>query len=169
MGPIITWAREPGIAQVSLWLVLTFGLVFTLSRSKLNWYVAPVIPFLSILTYSAYTWVTGARSFFRYALFLLVILFLGIQGGRVAGSKRDAASLAIRASAETIRAAGKVIYTGDLRQDHRLYLSWLVESVEPADKPPPSEDRLEVLDGDSRLFRYGGTDGSYIYYAQPIR
>jgi 4-amino-4-deoxy-L-arabinose transferase-like glycosyltransferase len=160
-------SRGGSITLASVCIVLTFGIVLTLSRSKLNWYVAPIIPFLSVMTYSTYHKVTGGRALFRYLLAVLLVAFLGIQIGRIGNSKVDRVSVSLRENSTAIRGAEKVLYTGALQQHHRLYLSWYSTDVEPHTGVVSIGDHPRALDEAARLFQVEAEEGVYILFTSP--
>lgn len=140
---------RPSLVAASACIVATFSLFFILSRSKLNWYVAPMIPFLIILTTAAAERGLGRSPVAKATVAVVALVAIVLQARSVSESSVDPICAAIERNRSSLQEATGVLYRPPIHQHHYLCLSWCTPLVRSTSSLPSD---LVSLDEDRVLF-----------------
>jgi 4-amino-4-deoxy-L-arabinose transferase-like glycosyltransferase len=116
---------------VSFCVMLPLIVLLVVMRSKLTWYAAPLVPYLSIVFAAG---LETLRSRYRFAAPAFVVLLtaaFAYQLMRLSTPVRDPVCSAMKRASPTLAAAGLVVADPALAPRHRLTLSWTLAKLGP--------------------------------------
>jgi hypothetical protein len=105
-------------------------ILLNLSKSKLPWYIAPMLPFLAVGFIDLYQKLPQFFLKKTYSFFIIIIA-LGHQLYNEWRIHQDPVFEAIENHIQDIKEASQICYLDPLNQQYRLMLSWHSQNLRP--------------------------------------